>query len=104
MKKLKVILELSAKNDIRDSYAWGCEHFGIQGANKWIRELRNAIDSLSTYPNRGPLALENDEFVEEIRQLIVGRYRVLYTVSSESVHILHVRGAFIETLPESPNS
>ena len=46
-------------------------------------------------PKAFPLAPENDEFSEEIRQMIVGRYRVLFTIKGREVHVLHVRGAFV---------
>lgn len=39
-------------------------------------------------------APEDDEFSEEIRQMIVGRYRVLFTIRKHKVHVLHVRGAY----------
>ena len=32
---------------------------------------------------------------EEIRQMIVGRYRVLFTIRKHKVHVLHVRGAHV---------
>jgi hypothetical protein len=44
------------------------------------------------------IAPENDEFVEEIRQMIVGRYRVLFTIQGRKVHVLHVRGAYIGSI------
>jgi hypothetical protein len=44
-------------------------------------------------PKGFSLAPENDEFTEEIRQMIVGRYRVLFTIKKGRVHVLHVRGA-----------
>lgn len=37
------------------------------------------------------LALEDDEFSEELRQMAVGRYRVLFTIKGRKVHG-HVRG------------
>jgi hypothetical protein len=40
-----------------------------------------------------PLAPEDDEFSQEIRQMVVGRYRVLFTIKGREVHVLHVRGA-----------
>jgi hypothetical protein len=36
-----------------------------------------------------------DEVEEEIRQMIVGRYRVLFTIRKHKVHVLHVRGAHV---------
>jgi hypothetical protein len=47
-------------------------------------------------PRGFPIAPEDDEFSEEIRQMIVGRYRVLFTIKKRKVHVLHVRGAHIE--------
>jgi hypothetical protein len=48
---------------------------------------------LSIVPKGFPLAPEDDEFSEEIRQMVVGRYRVLFTIRRGKVHVLHVRGA-----------
>ena len=45
-------------------------------------------------PKGFPLAPEDDEFSEEIRQMIVGRYRVLFTIKKQKVHVLHIRGAY----------
>ena len=42
-----------------------------------------------------PLAPEDDEFSEEIRQMVIGRYRVLFTIKGREVHVLHVRGAYV---------
>ena len=41
---------------------------------------------------------EDDEFSEEIRQMVVGRYRVLFTIKGRKVHVLHVRGHMWERL------
>ena len=49
-------------------------------------------NSLS-YRKGFPLAPEDDEFSQEIRQMVVGRYRVLFTIKGREVHVLHVRGA-----------
>ena len=49
---------------------------------------------LSLVPKGFPLAPEDDEFSEEIRQMIVGRYRVLFTIRKHKVHVLHIRGAY----------
>jgi plasmid stabilization system protein ParE len=70
-------------------------------AQRWARQLRTAVlDQLGIVPKAFPLAPENDEFSEEIRQMSVGRYRVLYTIKGDRVHVLHVTGAYFAT-PES---
>ncbi len=40
---------------------------------------------------------ENEEFSEEIRQMIAGRYRVLFTIKGRNVHVLHVRGTYVDS-------
>ena len=97
MKRYVVVLELSAQADVRGSYDWGCGVWGKKEAKRWIRELRAAITKqLSLIPKGFPLAPENDEFSEEIRQMIVGRYRVLFTIRKNKVHVLHVRGSYVK--------
>jgi len=49
--------------------------------------------NISLMPRGFPIAPEDDEFSEEIRQMNVGRYRVLFTIRKRNVHVLHVRGA-----------
>jgi plasmid stabilization system protein ParE len=96
MKQYIVVLEASAQTDVRGSYEWGCRIWGKKEAQRWVRELRIAIlKQLSLVPKGFPLAPENDEFSEEIRQMVMGRYRVLFTIRKNKVHVLHVRGAYI---------
>ncbi len=53
------------------------------------------MKQLVAFPAASPLAPENNAFREEIRQLIVGRYRVLFTIRGSKVHVLHVRGGYV---------
>ena len=94
MKRYDVVFEEPAQADVRRSYDWGRRVWGKNEAERWVRELRSAVSrQLSLMPKGFPLAPENDEFSEEIRQMIVGRYRVLFTIRNGKVHVLHVRGA-----------
>jgi plasmid stabilization system protein ParE len=100
MKRYHVSFELTAQADLRGSYEWGCHVWGKREAQRWVRELRTAIlKQLSLIPKGFPLAPEDDEFSEEIRQMIVGRYRVLFTIRKHKVHVLHIRGAHIRDYP-----
>ena len=95
MKRYAVAFEESAQEDVRSSYDWGCRVWGKKEAQRWVRELRTAIlRQLSIVPKGFPIAPEDDEFAEEIRQMIVGRYRVLFTIRKSKVHVLHIRGAY----------
>jgi plasmid stabilization system protein ParE len=101
MKRHSVVLEESAQADVRRSYEWGCRYWGKRSAQKWARELRTAIlKQLRLTPNAFPIAPEDSEFAEEIRQLGVGRYRVLFTIMGRKVHVLHIRGAVVNPIKE----
>src|SRR2546423_939576 len=99
MKRYVVIFEDSAQVNVRDSFDWGCRAWGKREARQWARQLRSSVfEQFAVVPKAFPLAPENDEFSEEeIRQMIVGRYRVLFTIKGREVHVLHVRGAYVGT-------
>ncbi len=64
-------------------------------AARWYNGLMDAIESLSSLPARCSLAPENDAFDLEIRHLLHGRkgrrYRALFTIVGDNVHVLHFR-------------
>jgi hypothetical protein len=70
-------------------------------ARWWYSGLLQAIESLSHFPKRCPLAGEDKLFSQEIRQLLYGRgrssYRILFTIlegqSLSTVRIFHIRNA-----------
>lgn len=62
-----------------------------EAAERWADELYDTLRSLQTMPARCPLAPENGGRAEEIRQLLYGQYRILFTVRLGRVLILHVR-------------
>ncbi|HYN25797.1 MAG TPA: type II toxin-antitoxin system RelE/ParE family toxin [Pyrinomonadaceae bacterium] len=96
MKRYAVVFEESAQVDVRESYDWGCRAWGKREAQNWLRQLRKAVSQqLAVVPKAFPQAPEDEEFSEEIRQMVVGRYRVLFTIKGRKVHVLHVRGAYV---------
>lgn len=98
MKRYAVVFEESAQADVRQSYDWGRRTWGKHEAQLWVRQLRTAVsEQLAVVPKGFLLAPEDEEFAEEIRQMVVGRYRVLFTIKGRKVHVLHVRGAYSGT-------
>lgn len=96
MKRYAVVFEESAQSDVRESYDWGRRKWGKREAQQWVRQLRKAVtEQLAVVPKAFPRAPEDDEFSEEIRQMVVGRYRVLFTIKDRKVYVLHVRGAYL---------
>lgn len=83
-----------AQADAREAYRWIAED-SLERAAEWYQGLVEAIDSLEQFPQRCPLAPENTDFKEDIRQLFYGKrggvYRVLFTISGKTVYVLHVR-------------
>jgi len=79
----------------------GCRAWGKREAQQWARQLRTAaLKPLDVIPKAFPLAPEDDEFSEEIRQMVVGRYRVLFTIKGRRVHVLHFRGAYVGAIDQ----
>lgn len=60
-------------------------------AKSWYLNLVAAIKTLEHLALRCPIADEAADIHLDIRQLVVGRYRVLYFVQANSVEILHIR-------------
>ena len=59
-------------------------------AAEWRKGLLKAAQSLDQFPERCPLAPESGPELE-IRQLVYGAYRVLFTVATDTVYVLHIR-------------
>ena len=93
--KYAVLYDPNAIKDLEDSFNWGVINWGENAAWRWFNELEDLIEKrLSTMPKSCPLAPENEKFEIEIRHLIYGRYRVLFTIGSDRVEILYLRGPF----------
>jgi plasmid stabilization system protein ParE len=71
-----------------------------QAADRWYEAVKTQIAGLVQMPRRFPVAPESRHVGREVRQLLVGKYRVLFTVSDQDVHVLHVRHASLP--PMSP--
>lgn len=76
--------------DAGEAYFWISEQ-SERAALRWYEGLMKAFRSLEKNPLRCPLAPESAVFEEEIRQLIYGKYRILFTVEKETVFVLRVR-------------
>lgn len=69
-----------------------------QGGKSWAKAFDKALASLRKNPLKEPLAPENDEFPEEIRNIRFrtrkGRtYRAIFLVEGGEVRVLRIRGA-----------
>ena len=90
MKTYQINIRPTAELDIRNRY----EHIyseSPENAKHWYKDHTSAIRALEHLALRGPIAEEDTEFRLGIRHLVVGRYRIIYLTTDNSVEILHVR-------------
>jgi plasmid stabilization system protein ParE len=70
------------------------QHAGDTGI-RWFIALQDAIASLAEFPKRCSLAPESAAFPFEVRHLLYGHpphvYRILFTIETKTVHVLHIR-------------
>lgn len=86
----RVIIQPTAESDLENAYLYIAQEVP-NNASKWLLQIQSKVKTLETLPFRCPLAPENNVFDYEIRQLIIGQYRVLFTIKLTEVHILHIR-------------
>lgn len=90
----QVELARTAERDIEVTYEW-LKQRNPRQADRWFRNLMNKLATLQDKPHRCALAVENDNFSEEIRQLLYGKrpqtYRVLFIIREEIAYVIHVR-------------
>jgi plasmid stabilization system protein ParE len=79
-----------AEQNIEEAHDW-LRAQSPEAASRWIDGLLGTIESLETFPLRCPLAPESADHEEEIRQVLYGRYRILFVIRKQKVFVLHVR-------------
>lgn len=58
-------------------------------AQRWVETLFESVEGLSEFPKRGRMVPEIGR--EEIRELLLGNYRVVYRVEERFISILTIR-------------
>ena len=95
----KVILHPAAAREAEQAYRYIAQR-APENASRWYNRLLDAMFSLADFPRRCPLAPESRYLKREIRHLIHGNYRILYTIEKRTVRILHVRHAAMRPIGE----
>jgi plasmid stabilization system protein ParE len=89
-----VLIQPRAQLELEENYLRMSDYSPIR-AVRWFNAIHDAIYSLKDFPARCSLAPESEAFKMEIRQLFFGkrnaRYRVLFTIEDDTVHVLSVR-------------
>ena len=91
-----------AELEMLETFLWRSENLSATAAAQWYNSVMDELYSLEEMPRRCGFAPENEHFVEEIRQLLYGKrgsqYRILFSISGETVWILHVLHSSHDTL------
>jgi len=66
-------------------------------ANKFVDKIFNKVESLTEYPQSGRKVPEANR--EEVREVFIGEYRIIYRVEKKRVVILTIRN-FKQLLPD----
>ena len=82
----RVLIQPQASEDIEAAY--GRSH---ERAAASLNGAFSAIESLTEFPRRCALAPEDEVFDPEIRHLLHGGFRILFTVQEDQLRILHIR-------------
>jgi addiction module RelE/StbE family toxin len=76
--------------DVEDARSTIAES-SAQAAERFTDLMDRSFESLTFLPNRHPLAPEAATHGRDIRQMVVGKYRIVYTVVYQVVNVLRVR-------------
>ena len=80
----------AAAADIRAHYRQGIELFGVRQADDYATGLRETIRRLADFPRSG---VERRDFRQNVRIASYRSHVIVYTLTTEAVHILRVRHA-----------
>jgi plasmid stabilization system protein ParE len=94
--KYQVIFTEPAATTIEENAVWWARERSADQASRWYDGIRAAILSLDEFPQRCPLAPENDRFPYELRDLYFGlgsrpTHRIIFTIVTHHVVVLAVR-------------
>lgn len=99
MKQFEVVVEQPAWEDIEHYYQRAVDAGAGRAAARWYNRLVAAILGLEVAADARCLIPEQDEFSERLHQLVFERrYRVIYTIVGQRVHVLCVRGSGMREL------
>ena len=85
----QLVVTREAQVDAVDICFWLSEA-SVESGLRWYAEFEAAVDSLQTFPMRCPLARDVEGERREARQLLFGKYRLLFAVEGNVVTVMHV--------------
>ena len=89
MTPYRVRLVPHAMDDLVDIWEYLAANDSVERADIMLREIESRIESLTAVALRGSVPAELEELGEKaFRQLVQGTYRIVYTVTGQSVYVV----------------
>lgn len=92
----KLIVSDRAERDVDKHYLWLAKRTST-GGGRWYSKYCVTLESIRVAPERDPIARESRKFAYVIRERLFKtrrglRYRILFAVIGDEIHVLCVRG------------
>ena len=96
--KYRVEISPRAHSDVFRNTEWWATHHSIEQADSWQEAVYSKMRSLNDFPESHPLADENPSYQYDLREAHFGLgsrpgYRILFTITDDTVAVLSVRAA-----------
>ena len=89
MAEFDVRLTRGAEIDLETLYGYVKDNRSAEQADALLDRLLAAIETLETFPLRGPVPKELDALgIREFRQILVEPYRLIYRLSGKTVFVM----------------
>lgn len=88
--KYEVNLTDQAHAEAEFAFKW-IEQSSPTNAVEWFNGLVDAVETLCSMPERCIVAPESEDVGQEIRQLLYGKFRILFSIEKQTVYVLHIR-------------
>lgn len=91
MKSHHLFITQSAKNDLKDIWAYAANNDSVNSANKIINKLENHCSRLMQLPERGRIVPEMRLLgINHFREIQCNPYRIIYEIKSDKILILSI--------------
>lgn len=87
--KFRVEIAQSAEEDVEEIWTY-IAHDNPEAATRFVLELEERVQALEQFPQRCLLIPESEFLGRRYRHLILGRYRVIFRISQETVFVLRI--------------
>ncbi len=98
MTRYRVDLSARAVADLHAAYDYIRQH-GPANPDRWKSGFERKIATLESFPERCGLAAESQHSRVEIRQVLYGSFRALFTIRADRVFVLTIRHGARKDLP-----